>query len=241
MAMLHVVEIIDKLMQGATEPLLCRAEDGKLYVVKGKHAGNRALICEWLGGHLARELGLPVPPFALLRLSPGLLAGSADVAKAGLLGDGTLFGSEFQPLHEEIGQDIVESVDERLRATILLFDWWTGNADRTLVDGEGNPNLLWSELTEEIQVIDHNLTFDFSCKPGIFRSYHIFRDSAVWLRNEAFRADVARKMEAAIDTIPPLWRSLPEEWTESENHLTLPYLHAYLSRFRGDTFWSELL
>ena len=41
--MLTITEIGDIAWQGKTEPVICRAEDGHEYVVKGNFAGRKAL------------------------------------------------------------------------------------------------------------------------------------------------------------------------------------------------------
>jgi len=61
--MIQIIEIIRRSDQGVTRPFLCRAEDGAIYFVKGRHAGHRSLICELLGGLLTENLRLPIAPF----------------------------------------------------------------------------------------------------------------------------------------------------------------------------------
>ena len=39
-----ITEVIGRSSQGITRPFLCRADDGRLYYVKGNGAGRRALI-----------------------------------------------------------------------------------------------------------------------------------------------------------------------------------------------------
>jgi len=71
---LGIVEILGRSEQGRTRPFLCRGEDDRLYFVKGRDAGCRSLLCEWLAGHLARAFGLPIPDFSVVQAPPGLLA-----------------------------------------------------------------------------------------------------------------------------------------------------------------------
>ena len=52
---IQIVEIIGRSTQGITRPFICRGEDGHIYFVKGRGAGKRSLICEWIAGNL--EIG----------------------------------------------------------------------------------------------------------------------------------------------------------------------------------------
>lgn len=56
-----------------TRPFHCRCDDGNLYFVKGRAASQRSLICEWLGGNLAKAFGLPIPEFTIAQAAPELL------------------------------------------------------------------------------------------------------------------------------------------------------------------------
>ena len=51
-------------------------------------------------------------------------------------------------------------VDALTRKDVVLFDWWVHNADRTLTEKGGNPNLLWDLQHSKLAVIDHNQAFD---------------------------------------------------------------------------------
>jgi hypothetical protein len=46
---LSIVEILGRSKQGRTRPFLCCCDDDQLYFVKGRDAGHRSLLCEWLG------------------------------------------------------------------------------------------------------------------------------------------------------------------------------------------------
>ena len=81
MTALRVVELVRRMEQGRTQPFLVRTEDDALYVAKGRTTTRQGLCAEWLCAHLGRALDLPIPPFALLDVSPTLL---------GVLGAGTV-------------------------------------------------------------------------------------------------------------------------------------------------------
>ena len=61
---------IAPLREGGSLPALAEADDGQLYVVKfrGAGQGRKALIAELIAGEIGRTLGLNVPELALVEL-----------------------------------------------------------------------------------------------------------------------------------------------------------------------------
>lgn len=155
---LRVVEIVRRMEQGRTLPFLVRTEDDRLYVAKGRSATAAGLAAEWVCAHLGVAAGLPIPPFALLDVPKELV--EAFGAEAAELGAGIAFGSLLQGAVQELPAGRVARIGVELRRRLLAFDWWVENADRTLSERGGNPNLLWSEAGGGLWVIDHNLAFD---------------------------------------------------------------------------------
>ncbi|MEO7677745.1 MAG: HipA family kinase [Verrucomicrobiota bacterium] len=233
---IRVVEIIGRSTQGITRPFLCRGDDGLQYFVKGHGAGRRALISEWIAGHLGQRLGLPIPPFAQMVIPPELIRFNArdDIHD---LGAGVGFGSQLVSNVDELTYLYIEQIDSKLRARILLFDWWVCNGDRTLSPDGGNPNLLWSHSDQKLHVIDHNLAFEDSDLSG-FWDEHIFQASASdW--TDGFRVELGNVMKAALADMPEWWREMPEQWTEIDSGIKLSAVQKLLSRFDGNarTFW----
>src|SRR6185436_5216999 len=68
------VRYVLPLREGGSLPALVEADDGQLYVLKfrGAGQGEKALIAELLGGQITRAAGLPVPELALIDLEPAL-------------------------------------------------------------------------------------------------------------------------------------------------------------------------
>ena len=62
------------LREGGSLPALVEADDDGLYVVKlsGAGQGPKALVAELICGELGRQLGLPVPEPAIVRMPAGL-------------------------------------------------------------------------------------------------------------------------------------------------------------------------
>ncbi|MBY5566622.1 hypothetical protein HFO55_05050 [Rhizobium leguminosarum] len=156
---IEIEEVLRRSEQGVTEPYICRGDDNKLYYVKGKGAGYDSLVKEWIAGHLARRLGLPIPTFEIVHVPHELYEIGRHEALRDL-GFGLLFGSEQIPNVNELTVLNVESIHGDLRRDIAAFDWWVRNGDRTLTAAGGNPNILWSETSGQPFIIDHNLAFD---------------------------------------------------------------------------------
>jgi len=233
---IRIVDVIGRSTQGITRPFLCRGDDGLQYFVKGHGAGRRALISEWLAGQLGLRLGLPIPSFAQTDIAPELIRFSAR-EDIGELGTGQGFGSQLVESVDELAYLFIEQIDPKLRAKILLFDWWICNGDRTLSPDGGNPNLLWSHRDRKLHVIDQNLAFN-DADMGGFWDEHIFRASSTeW--TPAFRDELARTMSAALPSVPQWWAQMPESWTEVDTGLNLAGIEKLLSRFEQNprTFW----
>lgn len=234
----RITEIISRSTQGITRPFLCRCADDRLYYVKGNFAGRKALCAEWIGASLGRCFGLPIPPFAQIEIPGEFISYSArdDIAD---LGAGIAFGSEKIDCTDELRFPLADSIDKRLRAKILWFDWWVCNPDRTLTADGGNPNLLWFARDSKVIVIDHNLAFEEQEMDG-FWDQHIFRD-AVSEWNEVFINDMHQNAGASLLELSSIWRELPPEWTETAAGITLESVTTLLSRFEADasTFYRE--
>lgn len=234
----RIVEVLDFVCQGVTEPVICRAEDGHEYIVKGKYAGNRALIAEWVAGRLGKMLELPIPYFEQLLLDPLIFDYGVQSKQAAHLGKGTVFGSRREPNVVEIRPADVPMIELKLRAQVLAFDWWLMNPDRTLTEDAGNPNLLWDEARQQLVVMDHNLAFSPSLM-GSFWEDHAFRE-AERLWTATFCEDMSAKFSKALSELPEIWAELPEDWTEIPTDLTFAAIEQVLSKpiHEAKQFWS---
>lgn len=172
---LEIVEIIQRSKQGATQPFVCRGEDDNLYFVKGKSAGRKSVIAEYVCGCLAKNWGLPIADFKIVNV-PDALIENALIPDIHELGVGLAFGSESVKYTQEIQYSQIQKVDLKIRKDILVFDWWVRNGDRILTENGGNPNLLWDQQSKQIVVIDHNVAFEEPFDCSLFQESHIFRD-----------------------------------------------------------------
>jgi len=240
----QIVEIIRRSEQGFTRPFICRGEDGETYFVKGRDAGRRSLICEWLAGQLGRELGLPLAPFDIVEVPAELLAAGA-VPELADLGAGPAFGSMHRE-SMELNSATVEQVPRGLQRDVLAFDWWVRNPDRTLTEQGGNPNLFWDPASEELIVIDHNQAFDIDFDRKNFLEYHVFSDQvAAVFRDIATRSDYNHRFATALGSWDRIRSSVPEVWFFSDSEQTVPVdfdldaVHRWLHEFQMPDFWER--
>ena len=65
-----VTRYVQPLREGGSLPAIVEADDGFLYVLKfrGAGQGKRALIAELIGGERARAIGLKVPELVFMNL-----------------------------------------------------------------------------------------------------------------------------------------------------------------------------
>lgn len=218
--MKQVCQIIRILDQGATKPILCKAEDGEVYCCKGINAGYAALCREWVCANIARVLRLPIPEFEILDVPLKLFENWNNV-KGGnapmLVNSGChyVFGSRIVSGVKDVlnANDLrTKKVDVCTMGRILMFDRMIRNCDRT----DWNSNLLMTvDRSPFIYIIDHNLAFDKSFNRGEFMRTHIFRDfysDVTQEDSDGFRKDVLRIIGNRF--VPEVKSQMPEVWLD---------------------------
>ena len=241
---LTIIEVLGRSEQGITRPFLCRGDDDLLYYAKGRFAGKKALCCEWVAGRLGKLLELPVPDFAMATVPETLVRYSAmtDIAE---LDSGLVFASQLVEDAQEFAFNDLGRIYPELQRKVLLFDWWIHNADRTLTEAGGNPNLLWAAQGGGLRVFDLNLAFDESFDEARFWQTHVF-NGVVPGWPEKFRREMTERMEAGVAALPGFWAELPKEWLYVDGDSALPPQLSFdavdrlLTRFRNnpDPFWT---
>src|SRR5688572_16600616 len=154
----NVIRYVTPLREGGSLPAIVEADDGFLYVLKfrGAGQGSKALISEIIGGEIARALGFRVPEMVCANLDEafGRIEGDEEIqdllkASTGLnLGVHYLSGAiTFDP--------VVNKVSERLASEVVWLDALLLNVDRTC----RNTNMLmWHK---ELWLIDHGASLYF--------------------------------------------------------------------------------
>lgn len=241
--MIQITEIIGRSEQGVTKPFICRGEDGMIYFVKGRGAGRRSLLCEWIAGNLALGLQLPIAPFGIVDVPEALISfGSRDDLSE--LGEGPAFGSRALQV-AELSVAHLDQIPHTLQVSVLAFDWWIKNGDRSLSEDGGNPNLFWDMQGDHLVVLDHNQAFDMAFSPRLFADLHVFRRCCRTLFEDwVVQDDLADKFEAALARWEDICDTVPPEWWYIDPEMTIPVdfdrnaERDKLLHCRGDEFWN---
>lgn len=247
MRRVNVIEVLGRAQQGRTQPYLCRCDDGLSYYVKGRSAGRRGLVAEFVCAKLGAEIGLPIPE-AVVADVPIELIEASGLGGPSLsdLGVGPAFGSqvvqavEFTLTHGDL-------LDPVSREQVAVFDWWIRNEDRALTRFGGNVNLLWSIQPDTgLVVIDHNLAFG-EFEAGRFLASHVFTDDfSRVIADFVLRDEWTQRLTEVLSKWDDLEMSPPVEWSFVDPEQTVPSnvdmgdLKAILSRCFAQDFWSVL-
>lgn len=147
-----VTRYIIPLREGGSLPALVEADDGFLYVVKFRGAGQgpKALIAELIVGEIARQLGLRVPELVFINLSEAFGRTEPDEEIQDLLRFSTGLNLALHFLAGAVTFDpIINDVDARLASLVVWLDCLTLNVDRT---ARNTNMLMWHR---ELWLIDH--------------------------------------------------------------------------------------
>src|SRR5690606_2769597 len=207
---------LQPLREGGSLPAVVETDDGELFVLKFRGAGQgaKALVAELVVGLLARELELPVPDLALVNLLPAFGRTEPDPEIQDLLraSEGVNVGlryldGAFNFSLPAAGALVTESFASRL----VWLDALLTNPDRT----HRNPNLLvWQE---RVWLIDHGAALyahhDWaSVDSGRTRTrFPLIRDHVLLsLAGDIESADAELAPRLTSDVIARVLRALPD-------------------------------
>ncbi|ULB09168.1 hypothetical protein ORIO_04410 [Cereibacter azotoformans] len=242
--MLIIVEPTTTAGDGVTRPRLCRLSDDEFYYVKGRNLTPQGLVNEFICARLGQALGLPVPDFELAQLPTIPDIGSLGDLRVDL-GFGVLFASKRVPNLMEIDLTRAQRVSPEERRDLVAFDYWVGNADRTLTERGGNPNLFWDVDRDSLVVLDHNLAFDADASLDVLLASHIFKNDLLEIvADAALRQHYTESFQGVIGVWPELVDNIPEEWLYSDEMMTIEAkldfegMHAHLKRLCDPNGWN---
>jgi hypothetical protein len=235
--MLAVTEIIRQMNQGQTAPFLCKADDGHLYIVKGARATPKGLIKEWIAAHLCKEFGLPCPEFSLVYVDDALVEyGYSD------LGSGMCFASKFVPNIQDVTFSQLQKVSKQILQDLFVFDYWIKNDDRCLTQLGGNPNLFFEPLSNQLFVLDHNLSFEPSFSLTNHCELHVGR--MAWFEPQQpllAKSYYEERILSSIAILQEAIDSLPQEWLK---HYDLDSINreiiVVLEQYKSEKFWEDI-
>jgi hypothetical protein len=149
---------VTPLREGGSLPAIVEADDDGLYVLKFKGAGQgvKALIAELIAGEIARKIGLLVPEIVFVNLDAGLARTEGDPEIQDLIksSDGLNLALDYLP-GSVMFNPVVDKVDGALASSIVWFDAYVSNVDRTI----RNTNMLmWHK---RLWLIDHGASLYF--------------------------------------------------------------------------------
>src|ERR1700743_2827080 len=137
----NVTRYVTPLREGGSLPAISEADDGFLYVIKFRGAGQgiKALIAELIGGEIARTLGFKVPEIVFANLDTAFGRTEPDEEIQDLLKASVGLNLGLHYLSGAISFDpIVTPVSIKLASEIVWLDSFLTNVDRT----SNNTNML---------------------------------------------------------------------------------------------------
>ncbi len=154
----NVTRYVTPLREGGSLPAIAEADDGFLYVLKFRGAGQgaKALIAELIAAEIARALGLKVPEIVFANLDEAFGRTEPDEEIQDLLKASTGLNLALHYLSGAITFDpVVTTVDAKLASQIVWLDCFVTNVDRT---ARNTNMLMWHN---ELWLIDHGASLYF--------------------------------------------------------------------------------
>src|SRR3954463_10082670 len=154
----NVTRYVTPLREGGSLPAIAEADDGFLYVLKFRGAGQgiKALIAEFIGGELARAAGFKVPEIVFANLDEAFGRTEPDEEIQDLLKFSIGLNLALHYLQGAITYDpAVHNIDPLLASKIVWLDCLITNVDRSF----RNTNMLmWHK---ELWLIDNGASLYF--------------------------------------------------------------------------------
>ena len=239
----EVTRYVTPLREGGSLPAIVEADDGFLYVLKFRGAGQgvKALIAELIGGEIARAVGFKVPEIVLAQVDPAFGRTEPDEEIQDLLQFSEGLNLALHYLSGAITFDpAVNKIDAQTASGIVWLDALLMNVDRTV----RNTNMLmWYR---ELWLIDHGAGLYWhhggsdweaaSTKPFVQVKDHVLLRYATELESvdETFRAILTEhRIRSIVGQVPDIWLSSEEQTAEEgrrmyEKFLTNRLQHSHL-------------
>ncbi|OQP62471.1 aminotransferase class I and II [Niastella vici] len=215
----NVTRYVTPLREGGSLPAIAEADDGFMYVLKFRGAGQgiKALIAELIGGEIARTLGLKVPELVFANLDTAFGRTEPDEEIQDLLKASVGQNLALHYLSGAITFDpAVTKVAARLASQIVWLDCLLMNVDRT---ARNTNMLIWHK---ELWLIDHGATLYFhhswnnwkeqALKPFAQVKDHVLLPQATQLAE----VDAEYKAILTEERIRAIVALLPDEWLATD-------------------------
>ena len=229
----NVTRYVTPLREGGSLPAIAEADDGFLYVLKFRGAGQgaKALVAELIGGEIARACGLKVPELVFANLDEAFGRTEPDEEIQDLLKASVGLNLALHYLSGAITFDpAISPIDATLASQIVWLDCLLTNVDRT----PRNTNMLiWHR---ELWLIDHGAALYFhhswhnwleaAKKPFLQVKDHVLLSRATQLTE----VDAEFKQILTGERIRAIVEVIPDEWLTGESSFETPaqYREAYI-------------
>ncbi|MBW8684937.1 HipA family kinase [Chitinophaga rhizophila] len=221
----NVTRYVTPLREGGSLPAIAEADDGFLYVLKFRGAGQgiKALIAELIGGEIARTVGLKIPEIVFANLDTAFGRTEPDEEIQDLLKASVGLNLALHYLSGAITYDPTVAVIDPLTASqIVWLDCLLTNVDRT----PRNTNMLmWHR---ELWLIDHGASLYFhhswqnweesAKRPFVQVKDHVLLPQA----SELEKVDVAFRAILTDEQIRDIVSVVPDEWLLTLSHHGTP-------------------
>ena len=224
----NITRYVTPLREGGSLPAIVEADDGFLYVLKFRGAGQgiKALIAELLGGEIARALGLRLPEIVFATIDEAFGRTEPDEEIQDLLKASVGLNLGLHYLSGSITYDpAVSAIDNLLASKIVWLDCLITNMDRTA----RNTNMLWWH--KELWLIDHGASLYFhhnfqnldlkAVRPFTLVKDHVLLPQATELDavDIEFKSILTKeRIRAIVDLIPDEWLSSDTSFVNTEEH-----------------------
>lgn len=210
-----VTRYVTPLREGGSLPAIVEADDGFLYVLKFRGAGQgiKALIAELIGGEIARIAGLKLPEIVFAELNEAFGRTEADEEIQDLLKFSTGLNLGMHYLSGAVSFDpAVVKPDALLASKIVWLDAFLMNVDRT---ARNTNMLLWQK---ELWLIDHGAALYFhhnwdNWKEQSLKPFTQIKDH-VLLRQASLLEETDQSMKKLLNkqVIDGIVALIPEDW-----------------------------
>ena len=232
----NVTRYVTPLREGGSLPAIAEADDGFLYVLKFRGAGQgvKALIAELIGGELARLAGLKMPEIVFAQIDAAFGRTEPDEEIQDLLKASVGLNLAVHYLSGAITFDpAVTTLDPLLASKIVWLDCLLTNVDRT----PKNTNMLmWHR---ELWLIDHGASLYFHHtwtnwqeqlqRPFVQVKDHVLLPQASEMEaadRQFHEALTTERIRAIVDVIPDEWliQDTPEETAAERREVYFRFL-----------------
>jgi len=232
----NVIRYVTPLREGGSLPAIAEADDGFLYVLKFRGAGQgvKALVAELIGGEIARTLGIKMPELVFANLDEAFGRTEPDEEIQDLLKASVGLNLALHYLSGAITFDpTVNKVPSKVASQIVWLDCLLTNVDRT---ARNTNMLIWHQ---ELWLIDHGASLYFhhswdnweeqAKRPFVHVKDHVLLPQASELEevDAAFRSILTpEKIKAIVSVVPDTWLASgsEEETAEERRHVYAQFL-----------------